>query len=388
MKNKMNKTIKMVAVIVLTMIGNTDAFSQSFDQERMDRDLKVAENILATLADDDNNRWSRNKVESSYIPDYGVILTMPTSSILWVDGKTRTIASTSSGFNSVVVIEDTDEMDADQEIEVKVRDERGRKIKAENLKTEELQEKLMKNSKDQIETFLVDYADLIGQLKPSDRIMVQVKDRRNFEFYFGWNSTKTSGNFSGQLLKSDLNSYKQGKISRDQLIERIKYTSGESAEVAKDIELFATIFARLHEPDLSSTYYLASRKIGYNRLEDLGVTFNMKFYSSSSDNGLHTIRTTGETGLTREERDEKVNAMYPEFERSFKENLLDYGRTVKSLQPNEMMILKAKMTECKGCEMPEEIEVTVKAKTLMDYDKGSLSRNKALEMIDVKRKNS
>ena len=382
----MNKTIKVAIVIILTMVGNTYTYSQSIDQERMDRDLKVAENILSTLSNDGNNRWSRDKVEGSYIPDYGVILTMPSNSLVIYGGASQII---SSGANSVYVIDDSDDKDKDVDIKIKGGDQvKVRTLKGQSKKAEDLKEQMESGIKEQIETFLADYADLIGQLKPSDRIMVQVKNNRSFEFYLGGRSEKASGNLSGSVLKSDLTAQKQGKISRDQLIQRIKYTTPESTEVAKDIELFATIFARLYEPDLSSTYYASSRRIAYNRLENLGVTFNMKFYSSSSDAGKHTIRTTGETGLTQEERNERVNAMYPEFEQSFRENLLDYGRTVKSLQPGEMMIFKVKLTECKGCEMPGEIEVVVKAKTLIDYDQGSLSRDKALQMIEVKKKNS
>ena len=78
--------------------------------------------------------------------------------------------------------------------------------------------------------------------------------------------------------------------------------------------------------------------------------------------------------------------MYPEFERTFKENLLDYGRTVKSLKEDEKIIFNVELTECKGCEMPEAIEVTVSGKTLKSYDSGDLSRNKAIEQIVVKKK--
>jgi len=38
--------------------------------------------------------------------------------------------------------------------------------------------------------------------------------------------------------------------------------------------------------------------------------------------------------------------------------------------------------------MPEEIEVTVKGKTLKDYDNGNLSKDKALAQVSVKKKRS
>lgn len=379
-----NKASKIVFVFVLTIVGNTYTYSQSIDQERMDRDLKVAENILATLSEQGNGRrlWGYDNVESSYVPDYGVIFTMPMRNSISFMGQNAVI---STGKDDVIVIQDSD--DANYDFKIK-NNNRIKVVEADSKQAKEAKEQAGSIVKDQITTFLADYADLIGQLKPSDRVVVQVKKKNEFEFYSGRSQTNTISGLTAEVLKSDLSAHRQGKISRDNLVEKIKFAGGEEKEIAKDIELFATIFARLYEPDLSSTYYLSSRNIGYNHLENLGVTFSMKFYSSSSDNGLHTIRTTGESGLTSEERDQRVNAMYPEFVESFKQNLIDYGRTVKSLNEDEKLIFNVRLTECKGCEMPNEIEVMVSAKTLKGYDKGTISQDKAIAMVEVKRKDN
>lgn len=382
MKKTTSRTIKLAFITVLSMVGTNYTFSQSIDQERMDRDLKVAENILTTLTEDDGRRlWHNDNVESSYVPDYGVIFTMPMRTSFSF-GK-NTVISTEG--KDMIFIEGKKEPDYDVKVKT---NERVKILDSESDQAKEIKLEVRNELKEQVITFLADYADLIGQLKPSDRIVVQMKNRNEFEFYSGRSRSKSAPGLTAEVLKSDLTAQRQGKISRDKLIERIQFREGENREVSKDIELFATIFARLYEPDLSSTYYLSSRNIGYSRLENLGFTFSMKFYSSSSDNGLHTIRTTGESGLTQEERNERVNAMYPEFEESFKQNLLDYGRTVKSLEENEKLIFNVRLTECKGCDMPKEIEVMVSAKTLSGYDKGSISKDKAMAMVEVKRKDN
>ena len=110
----------------------------------------------------------------------------------------------------------------------------------------------------------------------------------------------------------------------------------------------------------------------------------MKVYSSSSNEGKHTITTTGESGLSSEERDRKVNEMYPSFKQTFLENVMDYGRTIRSLKSEEMLVFKVKLTQCKGCEMPEAIEVVVKGKTLKDYDSGDLTREDGIKQISFK----
>ena len=347
-------------------------FSQSLDEERMDRDLKIAENILNTIMDGGDRFYRNNKVESNYIPDYGVIFSIPRNQLVIYakEGKEKILYS---GRSEIIIA------DVDSDAEVEVKD-----IK--KLDSEKLQKEIMEKMKAQISDFLIDYADLIGQLKPSDRIVVQLSGSRNDLFFIEDGRKKSQGNFSGQILKSDLTSYKQGKMEREDAVAKIEWDEGGDGEVAKDIELFASIFAALYEPDISSTYYTSSRRIGYTRLENFGVTFKMKVYSSSSDGGKHRIRTTGQGGLSQEERDEIVNAMYPEFEKSFKENLIDYGRTIRSINPNEMVLFKVALTECKGCEMPEAIEVSVSGKILKDYDAGSISKEKALEQVNVKKK--
>lgn len=378
------RTTTYILGIALILTGQLKALGQNIDEERLERDLKVAENILATLSNNEGKGLYRENVESAYIPDYGVIFTIPIKSIIYTKvNDERVVYSYSSGSAITVVDEikdvrrDKKEKDAPTAPKVPV---------VEEINTAELREKFESETKEQMITFLADYADLIGQLKPSDRIVIQTRSKSDVMFYDSRRvSSKSGKGIAAQVTKESIRNYKQGKISREAFVGQIDFSSREE-EIAKDIELFSTIFARLYERDLSTTYYLSTRRIDYVKLKNLGVTFNLKFYSSTSDDGLHTIMTTGEGGLTQEERNEKVNAMYPEFERSFKENVLDYGRTIKSLDPNEMLIFKVKLTQCIDCEMPKEIEVKVRAKTLADYDKGSLSKNKAIEQVEVKRK--
>ena len=378
----MKMTRKSIIGIVIMALCVSGLQAQSIDEKRMDRDLKVAENILNTLASGDSRLRFHNKIESNYLPDFGVIFSIPRVNYIYATrapGTATTIYSGSSG--SSYVITSTDDDDDDDEVKVVER------VKKEEKEREKMAKEAADQLKEQMTVFLVDYADLIGQLKATDRIVVQSRGNDRSIFYSSGQSRNKQNTFSAQVLKGDLIAYKQGKMDRDALISKIIYkTPEESGEVAKDLELFSTIFARLYEPDLSSTYYSSSRSLGYTTLEGFGVTFSMKVYSSSSDNGLHTIRTTGESGLSQDERDEKVNAMYPEFEKTFKENLMDYGRTIKSLKANETLVMKVKLTECRDCEMPKEIEVSVKGKTLQSYDKGSISRDDAVKQISVKRK--
>lgn len=371
-------TNKIVTGIVLVALSISTPFAQSIDEKRMERDLKIAENILSTLSRSDSRIRFYDNVESNYMPGYGVIFSMPKVRFVYATEGTVVYAGQSSGTGSYIIADADDDDDEEDEIaEAKRTLEEKRKEQAEEAE---------KELREQMTAFLVDYADLIGQLKPTDRIIVQARANNNRLFYNGRRSVNNENGFSAQIMKSDLIAYKSGKMDREAATKKVIFTSDENGEISKDLELFATIFTRLYERDLSSTYYISSRTMGYTSLDGFGVTFNMKVYSSTSDNGLHTIQTTGEGGLTQAERNEKVNAMYPEFEKTFKENLLDYGRTIKSLESDEMLVINVKLTECRNCEMPKEIDVSVKAKTLQAYDKGSISRDEAVKQVTVKRK--
>lgn len=95
--------------------------------------------------------------------------------------------------------------------------------------------------------------------------------------------------------------------------------------------------------------------------------------------------TLGLSNLTQEERDKKVKELYPVFESELKENILDYGRTLKSLNDNEQFIVDVTMTKCKGCGIPATLELAVKASVLKDFNAGKLDKNAALSKIEVKK---
>ncbi|WP_370089575.1 hypothetical protein [Ekhidna sp.] len=359
--------------LAILIVGST--LGQGIDQERMDRDLKIAENILGTLSND-RNLFSGRNIESNYVPDYGVIFSMPQSSIVFASGKAESVSVVSSGSGYSYVVADSPSSD-DREREV-----------AKKASAEEQSKGYEEKVKEQMTLFLVDYADLIGQLKPTDRIMVNLKKSRNYVWVSGEKVEDKNMGMTAEILKGDLIAYKSGKASREQTISKIKFTEVND-KMEKDLELFSSIFSRLYEPDMSNTYYASSRNINYERMDNLGAIFSMRVYSSSSDNnGLHTIRTTGEGGLTQEERNEKVNAMYPDFETSLRQNVVDYGRTIKSLKPSELLIIRVRLTECKGCEMPKSIELSVKASVLSDFDSGKISRDKAMEAISIKKESN
>src|SRR5690606_31968968 len=136
-------------------------------------------------------------------------------------------------------------------------------------------------------------------------------------------------------------------------IKKMKVVDTEvTNEVEPDFELLSSIFNRLYRQDLSTTYFADGTS--YERLKDFGVVFYMHVYSSNEAyQSQFDMPTIKERGLTQEERDKKVKELYPKFENEFKENMIEYGRTAKSLKPEESLIFNIKLTKCTGCGIPQ-----------------------------------
>ncbi|MDH5475459.1 MAG: hypothetical protein OEX22_07200 [Cyclobacteriaceae bacterium] len=405
------KSITLSTIMGLLMIVGTGK-AQTIDMERMNRDIKIAEDILSTLIRSENRGYFfGSNVEGNYLEGYGVTFSLPNNSFMVkTNDMTFVKAPRGESFSySITTDEDDDQLIMVQKEKIKDEMERMgeemKRVKKEQMRVREDQERMRarreegrenrfnwgEESNARIEegmkTFLVDYADLIGQLKPSDKIIITTKGRNEIWFENS-NGSRTGKTKSAEIQKSDLIAYKKGETSREEALEKVVIKNKEvDTEKEKDLEIFSGIIARLYEPDFSQTYYTMRHTLNYERLESFGVIFSMKVYSSNSNDGLHSIRTTRESGLSQQERDKKVEAMYPDFEKSLIENILDYGRTIKSIKPDESLMFKVKLTECNGCDMPKSIEVTVRASVLSDYNAGKVSRDKAVNLVKVKKNN-
>ena len=187
-------------------------------------------------------------------------------------------------------------------------------------------------------------------------------------------------------VKGDLLQYKQGKLTRDQVLAKINIIDTESSDdLNPDLELLSSIFNRLYRPDLSKTYY-AQENIYYERLKNYGVIYYMEVYSSNeSDFQKFSMPTLGLEDIDKATRDKKVAELYPAFEKDVEESMLDYGRTLKSLKDDELLVVKVKLTRCEGCGIPKTAEFSVKNAVLKDFNSGKLTKDAALARINVKK---
>lgn len=385
--------MKKLMTVVLCWLGMAMAIAQerseSIKDDRIRRDVEVAENVLSTLIRQQMERRTNfwvGDVKGTYTPGFGVTLRIPYENWVWAQGSNITTTGTYSQ-GGVTVIDRSRLRDEREKAEVEALASTSHKAKR-RVDRDSAQiaygERLVAASK----AFLADYGDLLG-LEPNEKILITTKNDRqwnNLVFVTGQGSDYKRTVITVEGQKSDLTAYKQGKITRDQLMGKLKVLNTEvTDENQPDLELMSTILNRLYRSDLSKTYYMEGTP-DYEHLKNFGVTYYMSVYSST-DAGYKrwNMPTQGLEDISQEDRDGKVKSLYPLFEKDLKETMVDYGRTLTSIKDEEMLILDIKLTKCTGCGIPSTLELSVKASALKEYSTGKISKEVALSKVNVKK---
>jgi hypothetical protein len=387
------KRILMICGVVLVTL-TTPGMAQKMDDERMNRDIEVARNVLSTLIKQqfDNQRtFFPLEIRGTYQSGYGVTFTLPadftTPIVLAIppSQNNSVVVTDGSGLGPGITYEyriESDEEDGDPNV-ASLRDRARDRRRSQLDSTREVYNKKVIEA---AKTFLLDYGDMISQLAPNERVVItnQGNQPRMWVNQF-FNNTKRT-HLAVETTKADITAYRQGKLSRDQALSRIKVVNTETVtEVEPDLELLVSMFNRLYRPDLSKTYF-TENNIYYERLKDFGAIFYMSVYSAvETSRGRFRMPTTGDEGLDLETRNKKVKELYPVFEKELKENILEYGRTVKSLNNDEVLVFQVQMTKCPSCNIPSTLEYSVSGSVLKDYSSGKIEKNSATSKISVKK---
>jgi len=311
----MNRAMKLV-IISAWLVGNVLSVSaQSFDEERMRRDVEVAENVLKTLIKQKFDKRSVFPMEISgrYLSGYGVVFRVPS------DAYGPWLITIDDDDISPVVVGEPDRESYTFSNSGRNKERKGRAVKVSRDSTRTIfNDAMVEIAKE----FLADYADLIGQLNPSDKIIITNRAGDDSKWYFVRNR-ESSSLLSIEAAKSDVTQLRQGKLSREQFFNKLKVVNAESVEeLEPDLELFSSIMQRLYREDLSKTYFVQD-DMYYERLKDFGVMYYMNVYSSQPDrNQRHVMPTLRLENVDQATRDKKVKELYPQFEKEIRENML------------------------------------------------------------------
>jgi hypothetical protein len=400
------KTMKKLMMgVAIVLWASSIAQAQKIDDERMNRDISVAENVLSTLI---KQQFSNQKtfftleVRGSYQEGYGVTFTLPadyTTPILFsvaddnVNGDNITIWNgfDKSNMPSIYTWPDEEVIFEDEEDAVKASSrsyslkERGAKTRR-RVNMDSIRDNYNLKVIEAAKTFIVDYGDMITQLSPNEKIIITNQGSQPRVWVNQYFTAPKRKHLSVEGQKSDLVNYKQGKVSRDQALKKINVVNTETTDtVEPDLELLSSIFNRLYQVDLSKTFFMEDN-IYYERLKDFGIVYYMQVFSSHPiDYHRYAMPTLGLEDVDEPTRNKKVVEVYPKFEKELLENILDYGRTLKSIKPEESLVFQVKVTRCNGCGIPSSLEYNVKGSVLQDYASGKIEKNSALAKINVKK---
>lgn len=385
----------MMGILVLG-IYSADA-QKKIDEDRMLRDIEVTENILSTLIKQQFEKRSFFPMEitAEYREGHGITYRLPyefNGPMVWGVGSAPDIAILDGrGFNYSF------EFPGESTDVERVYDGQGRMVtenvtgltttRSHKVNVDSIREVSTAKTISACKEFLADYGDLLTQLSPTEKIMITNRGDGDRIWYGAFVNSSRPSYVSLEASKGDITQLKQGKMTRDQFMKSIKViNSVMDDELQPDLELLTSIFNRLYRKDLSKTYF-TEENIYYEKLKDYGVIYYMQVYSSNQMdyNKRWVMPTVGLEGLTTEERDKKVKELYPQFEKDFKADILEYGRTVKSLTSDELLVFNVKLTKCDGCGIPSSLEFLVKADVLKDYAAGKLTKEAALGKMTVKK---
>lgn len=380
-----------ISAILSLSVANHAVMAQKVDDERMKRDIEVAENVLATLikqelAQQRSPLFIGLDVKGTYQPGYGVTFRLPPDntvpyamSIVGDDVQGATVISDGDGYRVTFRYNDLPEPPEMDKGTVTLSD-----------RIAEKKELILDSARDAYndriiraaQNFILDYGDFLSQLQPTERIVVTNQSDRPHFYFNRTNRTRLSVEGS----RADVTAFRQGKISREQALKKLTVVRTETLDKKEpDLEMLSSILFRLYRPDLSKTYF-AEGNVYYERLRDFGAIFYMRVVSSNQRSlNRYYMPTIGLDNVDQETRDKKVTELYPAFEQDVRENLIEYGRTVKSLENDESLILNIAMTKCGGCGIPSTLELSVKASDLKDFASGKIDKNAAMKKIIIKK---
>jgi hypothetical protein len=400
MKNRITQML-MCGAIVIMSTAHQQTQAQQIDDERMMRDIAVAENVLGTLIKqqfEKQKMFFQLEINGAYQPGYGVtfyipadyttpiVFALPSDKFIWQEERSD---GPNVGYH--YYRNEENESNDSQDNQPEIAGKKGTiSLKDKKREKHDLDMDSIRNAYnlkviEAAKTFILDYGDMITQLSPTERIIVTNQgDRRVWVNKFFKAPKRTHLSVEG--LKSDLTQYKQGKISREQASSKIKVINTESVEtVEADLELLGSIFSRLYRADLSKTFF-TQEDIYYERLKDYGVIYYMQALSGQEvAYRRYVMPTVGLEDVDQVTRDKTIVELYPKFAEELKANILEYGRTLKSLKDEEVLVFQVKLTRCLGCKIPSSLEYTVKGSVLKDFNAGKIDKNAAFTKFGTKK---
>jgi len=443
----MKKTI--ILIITIFLATGFRGAVQQIDEKRMNKDLEIAKNILGTLIKTESGSFFGGEaIKADYIKDYGVVFTIPEHLVYFHMGAPYPMVAPEINIPDIHIapmpefnfefnfegLSDKDKAAMEKEMQKAQHDMKAAQEEMQKVheKANEAREEAMKAQQEahqeavqaQVEaqlrqqealaavnedgrdevlyapqtvsdidweklmvTFLADYADLIAQLKPEERIVIK-QQTPGTEFGFIWEGDEENSqpeNISAEVKRQDITAYKTDKISREEFVKRVIIKKSEPQKKIADLEMFSSVLTRFFSQDLTESLVVLG-KAKYEKLDGFGVIYSV---STEDPDRIRSRRYYGPDRRSTGEANADaagLDKLYSDFKQDIKEFVLDYGRTIRSVGDAEKVQVNVKLPQCSQCQVPKTMEVTVPMSLLKQYDQQKITKEKALAQMELAEK--
>ncbi len=392
---------KTLLIGLLSIFFAPTIIAQNIDANRMNRDIRIMENILAELfrtqvevatADTyiiaDGNFRHRG-IRGTYLKDFGIIFMIPAD-----DPFTPRMHVTGDGSFSFYYNTDDDD-------------------ESENASREVDEDAV----KERMTEFLVDYGSTIGQLDDDNRIMIiygaNTQSNRNRLVRYSDRNGRDYVNdnelpvISASVSMKDLKDYRSGRIGDGEIKNRIDFATTENKEYL-DLKVMGNIFETALRSNEEGSFKM-SGGIGYMMLDNFGAIFSFDarfgggrdmFFGRLADT-QRRLRILQEQQLRITLNDEEVDdealeiekrqeqfkedmiEAYAELKTDVTEYLVDYGRTLGSVNSDQFILTSLNLSSSGFDEIPERVDFQIKKSVLEQFDRGRISREEAINSVSI-----
>ncbi|KYG72636.1 MULTISPECIES: hypothetical protein [Roseivirga] len=345
---------------------------------KMEKDIVILQNVLGDLFGNGDSYFSSSRsAKGMYIPGGGVIFSMSSRSsygallVEYVD-----VARVSSGQSG----------DAEEEVDVEEF----------NKKTEDA---IREKSKE----FLTNYGSLLSELKSGEKLMLNVdysvrQDRdgqRSSGNRITFVSRSNQKRMQSSISYKTLNDFSTGKINLQQAMSAVETSIIEDAEKdMTDAKILAGILDDLMQSSMDGKFRRRS-KTNWTYFDGFGLMLNIQMSTSMRgtdvlvySQGSRVISRVDESDKEKERADlaKELEEAYPEFENMLKENIIQYGRTLRSLGAGESVIVNVDFGSIiRDSKMPRSIRMIIPKSSIDAYAKGQKSLEQVKKEIDIKK---
>jgi len=378
-----------IAVIAAGLVGVQSVNAQKVDEERMNRDIKVAEKILAELfqssREQSNQRFysiqNTSRIRGTYVPNYGVLFRVPqlfftniSDGVVYINDEGK--KSVMRGRVRVLNIDDYKSGEVVYWLDRQARslapiviNGRPRKVKeVKGISIDSVMNGRRNKALGLIKTFLRDYSSLLSQLSDNDKIVVTYDKVLNMDRLFRTYPEKLDMNSFMVSVR-----YGDAKSSRGKSLD--KKIKVASLKIEQKDRIQFNVFKRILDEVFSSrniddrlNYHRDSRST-YTYLQGFGVIYDLRLgkpHRKRRGHGTYVINGTvvidnggkvnkDNTELSREERRKRrekerkeyskvVKEAYSVLEKRLKKHMVDYGRTLRGLPANEMLMFNVRLS--------------------------------------------